>query len=207
MFQSNTTSLSSIGLMMFKVKTCKMNHSFEGLQCKVCRSAYQKEYQRENAAQLKSYKKKYNAEHAKEIAATNKKYRQSYNKENKETITIKQKNYVRAKSQTDIVFRLAKNLRSRTSTAMKNEQKAGSAVADLGCSGADLKKHLESLFEPGMNWDNYGNKNGQWSIDHIIPLSKVDLTNREEFLKVSHYTNLQPMWQILNVKKSNKFTC
>ena len=55
-----------------------------------------------------------------------------------------------------------------------------------------------------MTWDNYGNGHGYWNIDHKIPLSIVDLTNREEFLKVCHYTNLQPMWAIENIIKGNK---
>ena len=50
------------------------------------------------------------------------------------------------------------------------------------------------------NWENYG----EWHIDHKYPLSKVDLTDREQLLRVCHYTNLQPSWAIDNRKKGNK---
>jgi hypothetical protein len=53
-----------------------------------------------------------------------------------------------------------------------------------------------------MNWDNYGRKG--WHIDHIKPLSSFDLTNKEQFKKACHYTNLQPMWYDENIKKEDK---
>jgi hypothetical protein len=57
-----------------------------------------------------------------------------------------------------------------------------------------------------MTWDNWGKGEGKWSIDHIIPLasSNYTLSNREDFLKLNHYTNLQPLWDIHNIRKSNK---
>ena len=104
------------------------------------------------------------------------------------------------------VRKIKANLRIRTSKALRGRYKSGSAVKDLGCTGDELRSYLEAQFTAGMTWDNYGIKSGFWSIDHIIPLSKVDLTNRDEFLKVSHYTNLRPMWHVDNLKKSNKTT-
>jgi hypothetical protein len=62
-------------------------------------------------------------------------------------------------------------------TALKNNSKRGSAVKDLGCSIEELKIYLESKFLPGMSWDNWSPDG--WHIDHIKPLSKFDLTDRE----------------------------
>jgi hypothetical protein len=112
----------------------------------------------------------------------------------------------------DIQFLLKISLRSRISCIIWNYRKkglpkslkAGSAVKDLGCSMEELIKYLESLFQPGMSWENYGKKAGQWSIDHIYPLSKLDLTDREQFLKGCHFNNLQPLWYVDNLAKGNK---
>lgn len=95
-------------------------------------------------------------------------------------------------------------LRARISTIirqkMQGKRKAGSAVKDLGCTLMELMDHLESKFQDGMNWENYG----EWHIDHIKPLSMFDLTNEEDFKIAVHYKNLQPLWAIDNLKKSNK---
>jgi len=42
-------------------------------------------------------------------------------------------------------------------------------------------------------------------IDHIKPVSKFNLNNTDEFYDCCHYTNLQPLLPIENLKKSNKW--
>ena len=97
--------------------------------------------------------------------------------------------------------RIADNLRSRLSHCVVRDSKSPSAVRDLGCSIDFLKGYLASKFQTGMSWDNYG----EWHIDHIKPLSKFNLKDRQRLLEAIHYTNLQPLWAIDNIKKSNKY--
>lgn len=52
-----------------------------------------------------------------------------------------------------------------------------------------------------MSWDNFG----EWYIDHIKPCCSFDLTDIEQQKKCFHYTNLQPLWAIDNLKKSGKY--
>lgn len=99
---------------------------------------------------------------------------------------------------------LCDNLRARLSRAIRGTQKVGSAIGDLGCTIAELKMHLEHLFQPGMTWANYGYGKGRWSIDHIFPLSRAKLTDREEFQRVCHFRNLQPLWWSDNCRKGAK---
>jgi hypothetical protein len=96
--------------------------------------------------------------------------------------------------------RIAHALRRRLRSAIK-ANRAGSAVTDLGCTIDDLCIYLHAKFVSGMTWENYG----EWHIDHIIPLSAFDLTDRAQFLRACHYTNLQPLWASDNLRKGDRY--
>lgn len=77
----------------------------------------------------------------------------------------------------------------------------------LGCTTEELKKHLESHFEPWMSWNNYGRFDPlklTWNIDHTFPLAYFDLTDDKNLAKVCHYTNLRPMLCTANSSKGDK---
>lgn len=99
----------------------------------------------------------------------------------------------------NIQTKLRHNLRSRLRKTIHGRKHGLSPVRHLGCSVDELKKHLESQWQEGMSWDNYGYYG--WHIDHIIPLSTFDLTNPDDFKKACHYSNLQPLWKDDNMKK------
>lgn len=138
--------------------------------------------------------------------ATKIRYRQ--NPKNRKRSSDLAKLNFKERRKTDPQFRIKWNLRSNISNIMNRyvkrgyKHKGGSAVKDLGCTLAEFIKWIESQWLEGMSWGNYGNKKDQWSMDHIIMLQSVDLTNREEFIKVSHYTNIRPMWHVDNVKRN-----
>jgi 5-methylcytosine-specific restriction endonuclease McrA len=72
-----------------------------------------------------------------------------------------------------------------------------------------LVKHLESQFEPWMNWDNHGlyDKNRMtWQIDHIIPDSNFVYSSPTDngFLNSWALSNLRPLESMANILKSNK---
>lgn len=123
----------------------------------------------------------------------------------KEKIT-RDKAYRAKKMKEDPEYKLRQNLRKRLNTAIRKNTKAGSAVKDLGCSISEFRIYLESKFQPGMTWDNYGRKDGVrcWELDHKIPLSFFNILDREELLKACHYSNLQPLWATDNWHKHDK---
>jgi hypothetical protein len=152
--------------------------------CKKCRKYFSKE------------KRKIN----KEYINQNKKWKL----ENKARYRKQQTQYENNKRHTDIKFRLRKTLRTRISEYLRKKHiaKTTSLIKLVGCTQDQLRQYLESKFQPGMNWNNYGQFG--WHIDHIIPLSSFDLTNPGELAKACHYTNLQPLWWQDNIEKSNK---
>lgn len=73
----------------------------------------------------------------------------------------------------------------------KNGVRVGIIITDmLGCSIHELQTHLEGKWVDGMNWGNHGY---EWEIDHIIPLSSDK--SRDGFIRLNHYSNLQPLWK------------
>lgn len=110
--------------------------------------------------------------------------------------------YHRERYKNNINHKLAGRIRDRLSSALKGKTKPASAIKMLGCTIDELKIHIESKFYEGMTWNNW-DKHG-WHIDHIIPLDSFDLTDKEQFGKACHYTNLQPLWAIDNWSKGNR---
>ena len=84
-----------------------------------------------------------------------------------------------------------------------NITKDKTSLKYLGCTVEKFKKHIEALFQPGMNWDNHGVHG--WHFDHIKPVDSFNLNFKSDREKCNNYKNFQPMWATENIKKSNKF--
>jgi hypothetical protein len=124
----------------------------------------------------------------------------NYYKNKKQTDILVNKYIKRCKE--DIIFRIIKNLASRTKNILvkNNIKKEYTHMELIGCSSDELKLHLEIQLKNDMNFDNYG----EWEIDHIKPISLFDLNNENELLECFNYKNLQPLWRADNRRKSNK---
>jgi hypothetical protein len=125
--------------------------------------------------------------------------------ENREEIIKKQGKYHKRKLQENPELRLRENISRlvRFQITKNGSTKSGSKIFDyLPYSLEELKYHLESLFQEGMTWDNYG----KWHIDHIISQSKLPFSSMEDenFLKCWSLDNLQPLWAEDNFKKGRK---
>lgn len=125
-----------------------------------------------------------------------------YQKNNKNVLSEKSRIRKANRRKIDIEYALLHRLRANVSRAISKEFKYGRTLQLLGCSIKNLKQYLESQFQPGMTWNNH--TKGGWHIDHIIPCSHFDLTKEDQQKKCFHYSNLQPLWEIDNLKKGNR---
>lgn len=170
-------------------------------------NGYIKAYRKRRAARDPAYKehlyikqkeasKRYRDRFPERVRASSKKYKT----ENREQVRAYERNLIA----TNPEFKLARNMRIRINQALKREmaKKTNSMIKSIGCSVRDLMKHLESKFQSGMSWDNYG----KWHVDHEKPCASFNLADPEQQKICFHYTNLQPLWAIDNITKSNKFT-
>ena len=105
----------------------------------------------------------------------------------------------------NVQYKLGQLLRYRLWISLKeqNSDNINSAKELLGCSKEELIEHLESQFSEGMTWENWSLNS--WHIDHIRPVSSFDLSDPAQVKECFHYSNLQPLWAIDNLKKSDSW--
>ena len=137
-------------------------------------------------------KRRQTEEGAKRVAADNKRYGIKHRKK----LTQKYLN----RRRTDPNFKILTILRGRIKDVLKGHSKSDSTINILGCTIEELWIHLESKFTEGMTRQNHG----KWHVDHIIPCASFDLTKPEQQVKCFHYTNLQPLWALDNLKKGKR---
>ena len=173
-------------------------------------------YRLEHTESLKAYRKSFYENNKESISKTNKQYcienkehiksyQQEYRERNKEKRNAKE----RERNQNDPLYKLTNNIRISIRKSFKRNgyTKKSKTYEILGCTFEEFKQHIESLFEPWMNWNNHGLYNSQpnygWDIDHKIPSSSA--LNEEEVIVLNHYTNLQPLCSHYNrdIKKAS----
>jgi hypothetical protein len=128
--------------------------------------------------------------------------RRIVNREKNRKAQSKRTIWVRERRRNDIAFRIELNLRRRIHYVVRGKDKSESTRKLLGCSIPDFKIYIESKFEPGMSWENYGREG--WHIDHIMPCAIFDLSKPEHRKRCFHFSNLQPLWAEENRSKHDK---
>jgi hypothetical protein len=176
--------------------------------------AYKKKWYSENRERLLRRMRNHYREHREEYRERSEKYRvenaekirlqkKKYYKKNKTKVVSSNIEYSKHKYKNDHNFRLKSSLRKRIVRALTDQgnRKSMNTQELLGETFDFVKSHLESLFQEGMTWENYGYRG--WHIDHIVPLCRFDLNYPTQQKKAFNYKNLQPLWMKDNFKKRN----
>jgi hypothetical protein len=212
-----------------KDNTCfhKNKASKNGLrgECKSCISAKKKQHYEK--PEVKEQKKNYHIENREEILDKKKTYREKpetqvktkdydQNPKNKE----KRNKQRRERRNNDPSYKLRTSLSTSIFQALKRNcgsKKSGSIINHLPYTIEKLKIHLESLFEPWMNWENHGKYNKKtwnendkttwtWHLDHIVAHCNFKYADMicEDFKKCWALSNLRPLSAKENVIKGNR---
>ena len=167
-------------------------------KCKICANDKNRKYAIDNKEKLDEYKKEYNKNHKEDM----KQYNKEYYKNHKEDIIRNNNEYEKMKLDTDPTFKLIKSLRRRTQLALKGNTKSEATKELLGIASDIFTKWIEFQFiDPEMSLNNYGS---YWHLDHVIPISSFDLSDKEQQRKAFNWINVQPLEASKNIQKSDK---
>lgn len=135
--------------------------------------------------------------------------KQKYYQANKERVAeynsspdIKKRRNIRkkARKQEEPEFKTIESLKARIHEVLKG-YKGCSSSSLLNCTREQLYEWLEYNFVDGMSWNNYGTN---WHIDHVVPISFFDNTNKDEQYLCFNWSNLRPLLKERNMSKSSK---
>ena len=189
------------GVKKSKSEFHKKADSKDGLRsiCKACRKAYNQ------TDEAKSYRKAY--DQTNEAKA----YRKEYQQTDEYKATLKayiqtdgykayKKSYNKQRRVDDPLYRFALNIRTAISKSIRNRgfTKKARAFEILGCSYEYFLSYITSQFIDDMSVDKLGK---EIHLDHIIPISSA--TTESDVLRLSHWSNFQPLWAKDNIIKSD----
>jgi hypothetical protein len=166
-------------------------------KCKVCHNINthrKRKLKKETDPEYRKFANRKRTEQKKRKMLENPEYRKLVNQKKEKRNVIRESK--------DPVYKLKRKMRHslRDAFRRKGYSKNTQSQEILGADWNTVKKYFESKFVDGMSWDNQGD----WHIDHILPISTA--INEEDVLRLNHYTNLQPLWAEDNMKKSDVLT-
>lgn len=162
----------------------------------------QREYKTANRAKVNLAQKFYRAKNRETLLEKRRRHRKALPGHVKLKERGQRTEHDRQRRVSDPYFRLVKNLRGRIALAIsagKGTKKSRSQEL-LGAPFSYVRLWIAAQFRDGMTWENYGD----WHVDHIVPCASFDLTDQTQQKVCFHYTNLQPLWALDNMRKGDR---
>lgn len=150
-------------------------------------------YRQENRQIILKKKKQYREQNPGKVAESRRRHAQA----NKDKLRQFYNERKRRRWATRPDYVMIERLRARLTNCLAGVSKSASTIKLLGCTREKLVAHIEAQFVLGMTWGN----RSEWHIDHIKPCASFDMLDPEQQRVCFHYTNLQPLWALDNLKK------
>jgi len=170
---------------------CKHCLKEKRTKLKDVKKSYDEKYYLENKQIILEKKKIYQKSIPNDIRA---KHNRTYRQKNKDKFNQWQLNYIK-KNRAYFAYRtLLRNYIVRS-----KQNKNNTTENMLGYDVEKFKQRIEYQFKEGMSWNN----RNMWHIDHKKPISAFNNNTSPRIINM--LCNLQPIWKIDNLRKSNKF--
>jgi hypothetical protein len=153
-------------------------------------------YREANAEKVAGQAREYHAVNREKILEQKRKWKA----ENQELVKAqKRRRHAKKQKEAHPIYTMTNRVRTRMQQALRKNgfNKESTTAKMLGCSWKRFCQHIESQFADGMSWDN----RSEWHLDHVLPLACA--TTIEGLEKLSHYTNIRPLWAAENLRKSD----
>jgi hypothetical protein len=170
-----------------------------------------KKYQKDNVSKIAKKRHEYYTKNKDNIKIKSNDYRLN----NKDKMNSYKRNYHIKRYQEDLIYKLRHDVSSSINKTLNrnNGSKMGKSIMNyIGYTFDDFIKHIESQFEPWMNWGNRGHyitkewrdndsSTWVWQIDHIVPHASLryDSMAHPNFKKCWALENLRPLSAKQNV--------
>lgn len=164
---------------------CKKCKTISNKKCKIWQSLNK---EKSRASATRSRNKKIDIYRKK-----SREYQKEYRLNHIEEVRMKSRERSRKKIKT-IKNVIDGRMSSQIGLALRGNKNFKKWVNLVGYTAEDLKKHIESQFTDGMNWDVF--MKSEIHIDHIIPKNNFKYQSADdiEFVKCWSLENLQPLW-------------
>jgi hypothetical protein len=125
-----------------------------------------------------------------------------------ETFNEKKRDWEARKWESDPIYRETKRARAflwqYVHKAQIGVNTRAATYRDLPYGPADLRDHLESLWQPGMTWENYGKRPEGWCIDHRVAVYDLLEQGVTDYKTIHALANIRPLFFSQNESKGRR---
>lgn len=182
--------------------------------CKECIKSFGVEYRERNKEAIQEKKRKdylkdpekvisRASRHQKEKPEMARARKSAWRDKHRERVNAEKREKYHTKMKFDPRDKVESSARGMLRRVLKlaKKEKTGKTFEVLGYSYDQFRDHMESLFEEGMTWDN----NGEWHLDHIVPVSELLNLGIDCPKVINQLKNLRPVWAFDNLSRNYRF--